>query len=85
MSRREEFILSRKQVTIQDIMDRFLVSKATARRTVNSLLSQGRIKRIVRKGKVYFCDAEANRPSSVESVRREVLLRMSSVAQTRRG
>lgn len=74
MNRYEAYILSRKRVSIEEVMRHFLVSESTVRKAVNSLLSQGKVRRIVRNRKRYFTNTEGHRPSGHQGVRREKVL-----------
>ena len=79
MNRYETYILSRKRVSIEEVMHHFLVSESTVRKAVNSLLSQGKVKRIVRNRKRYITHTEGNRPSGHQSTRREKVLHLPNL------
>lgn len=66
MQKVREYLLYRKKaITVQEIMDRFLVSQTTAYKAINSLLSEGRLRRVRRNNKTYFePNAEGNRSGS---------------------
>ena len=81
MNRYEQFILSRKKVTIQQIMDHFLVSQTTAYKAVNSLLSQGRLKRYVHNRKRYY--TSGHRPSSEPRLGGQVLFQLPELPKSR--
>ena len=54
MQKVKDYILSRKRVTVEEIMQRFLVSQTTVYKAINSLLSEGRLKRVNQRKKRYF-------------------------------
>lgn len=55
MQRIKDFVLSRKRpVTVEDIMDRFLVSRTTACNAINSLLFEGKVRRLVKNRKYHY-------------------------------
>ena len=69
MQKVKDYILTRKKpVTVEELTKRFLVSQTTVYKAINSLLSEGRLKRVRRNGKTYFQpNPEGNRPSSGQS------------------
>lgn len=85
MQRIKEFVLNRKRpVTIEDIMDRFLVSRTTAYKAVNSLLSEGRLRRVRKNSKTYFePNPEGNRPSGSKGARGKSLFLVRLVEAVR--
>jgi len=80
-----DYLLHRKKaITVQEIMERFLVSQTTVYKVINSLLSEGRLRRVRKNGKTYFQpNLERNRPSSGQGSRRNSLFFMQLVEKVR--
>lgn len=77
MERIRSYIMARKLVTLEDITQRFLVSKATAYKAINSLLSEGRLRRYVKGRKRYYRpNPGTNLRGSHQSSRAEMLLQL---------
>ena len=76
MEKVKEYVLRRKKpVTLDELMERFLISRGTAYRVVNSLLSEGKVRRFVRNRKTHFqSHVGADRPSGGKSLGRKTLL-----------
>lgn len=87
MQKVREYLLYRKKaITVQEIMDRFLISQSTAYKAINSLLSEGRLRRVRRNNKTYFQpNPEGNRPGSGQSARGKSLLFVRLVEEFRSG
>jgi Fe2+ or Zn2+ uptake regulation protein len=85
VERVKEYVLRRKKpVTLQELMDRFLISQGTAYRVVNSLLSEGKVRRFVRNRKTHFqSNPTGNRPGSGKSLGRKTLLFLQYLEESR--
>ena len=85
MQKVREYLLYRKKaITVQEIMERFLVSQTTAYKVINSLLSEGRLKRVRRGGKTYFQpNPEGHRPGSGQGARGKSLFLVQLVEAVR--
>ncbi len=84
MERIKSYIMSRKLVTLDQIMDRFMVSQATAYKAVNSLLSEGKIRRYVKNRKRYYRPNHSpNIGSGHQSIRKEMLLQLPDLEELR--
>jgi DeoR/GlpR family transcriptional regulator of sugar metabolism len=80
VERIKNYIMSRKLVTLEEVMDRFLVSRTTAYKAVNSLLSEGKVRRYVKGRKRYYRpNAGTNIRSGNQGVRQEVLLQLPNI------
>ena len=77
MEKIRNYILSKKLVTRQEIMDRFMISKTTADNAINSLRSEGRVRGYVKDRKQYFrTNHRPNLTSGHQSLGKEMLLQM---------
>jgi DeoR/GlpR family transcriptional regulator of sugar metabolism len=84
VERIKSYIMSRKLVTLDQIMDRFMVSQATAYKAVNSLLSEGKIRRYVKNRKRYYRPNHSpNIGSGHQSIRKEMLLQLPDLEELR--
>ena len=85
MQKVRDYILYRKKaITVQEIMERFLVSQTTVYKVINSLLSEGRLKRVRRNGKTYFQpNPEGHRPGSGKGSRGKSLFFLQLVEKVR--
>ena len=85
MQKVREYLLYRKKaITVQEIMDRFLISQSTAYKAINSLLSEGRLRRVRKNSKTYFePNFERNRPSGSKGARGKSLFLVRLVEAVR--
>ena len=85
MEKVKEYVLRRKKpVTLQELMDRFLISRSTAYKVVNSLLSEGKVRRFVRNRQTHFqSNAGSDRQSSRKSLGRKTLLFLQYLEESR--
>ena len=85
MQKVKDYILTRKKpVTVEELTKRFLVSQTTVYKAINSLLSEGRLKRVRRNGKTYFQpNPEGNRAGSGQGSRGKSLFLVQLVEAVR--
>ena len=85
MEKVKDYVLRRKKpVTLDELMDRFLISRSTAYKAVNELLSSGKVRRFVRNRKTHFqSNAGSNRPGSGKSFGRKTLLFLQYLEESR--
>ena len=84
MERIKSYIMSRRLVTVEEIMDRFLVGRTTAYRALNSLLSEGKVRRYVKDRKRYFRPNHSpNLTSGHQGIRKEMLFQLPDLEELR--
>ena len=84
MERIKNYIMSRRLVTVEEIMDRFLVGRTTAYKALNSLLSEGKVRRYVKNRKRYFRPNNSpNLGSGHQGIRKEMLFQLPDLEELR--
>lgn len=64
-------------MTVDELAERFLVDKSTVRTAIRLLLSEGKLRRVVKNGKRYIQrKPEGHRPRSLPVGERQILFRV---------